>query len=261
MNTTLYYFSGTGNSLMIARNLADTLGDCQLVPIAQAMQEEHPVVTIERVGFVFPLYYVGLPKLVHDFISKLDISPTTYSFTVITRGVPMMGGAIGQVKALLRQKSVTLHAGFYINMPSNYILWSDAPAQTKQQNLFAQADKKVQQIAGVIRGELHQYDIEPFGFIRPLRNDPYRKQAYERDKHFVVESQCNSCGICAKVCPVDNITMTAGKPHWRHQCQECLTCLQFCPKHAIQYGQKTVNKTRYHHPAVTVKEIMAQKIQ
>lgn len=35
MKSTIYYFSGTGNSLIIARNLNKKLGDSELVPIAK----------------------------------------------------------------------------------------------------------------------------------------------------------------------------------------------------------------------------------
>lgn len=257
--TTIYYFSGTGNSLMITKDLAAKIGDCDLVPIAQVWQQERPVAKTDRIGFVFPLYYVGLPRLVHDFITKLEVSQNAYVFMVVTRGVPLMGGAIRQVKGFLRRKATALHAGFYVNMPSNYILWGGAPSETKQQKLFRQARDKVADIAAIIRRKETQFDIEPFGFLRPLRNTPYLKQAHERDNHFVIEEQCTACGICTKVCPVNNITLAAGKPQWHHACQECLTCLQFCPQKAIQYGTKTTNKTRYHHPDITVRDIIAQR--
>ncbi|MEN4018745.1 MAG: hypothetical protein PQ975_05825 [Methanobacterium sp.] len=42
------------------------------------------------------------------------------------------------------------------------------------------------------------------------------------------------CGMCVKLCPVDNIRMEKGKyPENLMHCQYCLRCTSFCPKQAI----------------------------
>lgn len=80
------------------------------------------------------------------------------------------------------------------------------------------------------------------------------------DKDFWVDEKCNGCGICTKTCPVDNIVMTTDKPTWLHHCEQCLACIQWCPKEAIQYGKKTPKYERYHHPEVTLKDIVGTKM-
>ena len=255
MNTTIYYFSGTGNSLYIAKELAQKLGSTQLISIPHAMRRGE-LTTMERVGFVFPLYYVGLSKIVLDFVNELNISRTTYTFTVITRGVNGMGGAIHHLKDLLRQKSGKLDAGFYVNMPQNYVPWLNVPNETKQQRLFQKAEPKIKKIVTVIENGQTHYEIEPFFFMRPLRNPPYLKAANHKDRNFTVGETCNGCGICQKVCPVQNIALQEGKPQWRHQCQECLACLHFCPQKTIQFGQNTACKDRYHHPQITINDMI-----
>jgi len=76
------------------------------------------------------------------------------------------------------------------------------------------------------------------------------------DKKFFADGRCDSCGICAKVCPVDNIKMLKGKPSWNHKCQQCMACLHWCPKEAIQYGKMTRGRRRYHHPLIKLNEII-----
>ena len=256
MNTIIYYFSGTGNSLHTARELADRLGGTELVSIPQAMRQGNFRVTAKRIGLVFPLYYVGLPKVVLDFITKADFSQTAYSFAVITRGVNLVGGAIHHLKDLLRQKSGKLDAGFYINMPQNYVPWLNVPKETKQQRLFQKAEQKLGYIASTIENIRSHYEIEPFFFMRAPRNTPYLKTANQKDRQFSIGESCNGCGICQKVCPVQNITLQDGTPQWRHQCQECLACLHFCPQKTLQFGKNTVKKDRYHHPNITAKDMM-----
>jgi flavoprotein len=78
------------------------------------------------------------------------------------------------------------------------------------------------------------------------------------DKNFWIDNKCNHCGICLKVCPVSNIEMKNEKPAWLHQCEQCFACLQWCPQEAIQHGKKTPKYPRYHHPEVTLKDMLDQ---
>jgi len=260
MKTQLYYFSGTGNSLAVAKTLANQLGECELVPITQVWQQNRIVTNAERVGIIFPLYYLGLPKLVLEFVQKADFSASTYTFAVMTRGVAYVGGAIHHIKQLLAAKQQTLHAGWYVNMLSNYIPWFDLPVEETQQVVLRKATAQVEAIAAQIQKQAHVYEREPLFWLRPIRNNPYLKAANQKDRAFRVESNCNSCGICQKVCPVGNIALAAGQlPEWQHRCQECLACIHNCPQQAIQIGNKTGSKRRYRHPDVSVKELMAQQ--
>ena len=76
------------------------------------------------------------------------------------------------------------------------------------------------------------------------------------DRFFSVEETCTSCGICVRVCPADNIEFREGKPQWQHRCEQCLACLQWCPEEAIQFGKGTAGGKHYHHPQITLKDIL-----
>ena len=61
----IFYFSGTGNSQWVAKQLASQLGDT-LIPMAdeEALNEVYACAKGERVGFVFPVYAWSPPKVV-----------------------------------------------------------------------------------------------------------------------------------------------------------------------------------------------------
>ncbi len=48
------------------------------------------------------------------------------------------------------------------------------------------------------------------------------------------KEKCSKCGICFKLCPIENIRMDEGEyPENLMHCQYCLRCASFCPKQAI----------------------------
>ena len=60
------------------------------------------------------------------------------------------------------------------------------------------------------------------------------------------EEKCNGCGLCATLCPLNNIEIVDGKPEWGKNCTHCMACINHCPKKAIEYGEKSKGKPRYH---------------
>ncbi|MFX0106244.1 MAG: EFR1 family ferrodoxin [Candidatus Hodarchaeota archaeon] len=260
--TIIYYFTGTGNSLKIAKDLAKKLEDCEIIPIAKVWQMENPESTTKKVGFIFPLYWSGLPKIVHDFINKINLSNSNYIFTVITSTGDINEQPLQQLEKILKKKAKTLSAGFYVNMPNNYIIGFDIDSEDRQKELFEKAIKQVNSISEIVKNEeeninqdIFQKDVSRSEGI----NKNFREKVNDSDKSFYIDDSCNNCGICEKVCPVSNIMLIDGIPQWQHRCQQCLACINFCPEKSIQFGTETLKTQRYHHPQISLKEIMNQK--
>ena len=64
----------------------------------------------------------------------------------------------------------------------------------------------------------------------------YNKHLITDKKFWVDEQACIKCGLCQKLCPVDDIKGTP--PVWLHneRCTNCLACYHHCPAHAIHWG-------------------------
>jgi ferredoxin len=260
MKTTIYYFTGTGNSLMAAKRIAEKLGDCELVPIASVWKQDNIKPQTENVGFVSPMYFGSLPLIVRDFVKKVELKDTDYRFAVITRG-SAPARALHDLDKLLKEKSKKLDAGFYVNSVDNYLPYFNIPSEEKQKEKLEKVAAKLEEVGDKIAEKKH--DVERSNLIsRGLTyfiHSHWKKRAHSKDKNFVVENSCTSCKLCVKICPVDNIKMRGEKPIWQHHCQQCLACIHFCPVEAIQYGKKTKESGRYHHPDVTAEDIIAQK--
>ena len=79
----IFYFSGTGNSLAIARKIAEAIND-QLMPLNDAVRTD--LTNEQRIGLVFPTYDFNMPPAVRNMIPRLKISPKAYVFAITTCG-------------------------------------------------------------------------------------------------------------------------------------------------------------------------------
>ncbi|MFX0032138.1 MAG: EFR1 family ferrodoxin [Candidatus Hodarchaeota archaeon] len=262
MKTTIYFFTGTGNSLRVAKLLAESLGDCELVAIAKVWKVEKIESTSENVGFVFPLYYFGLPKIVYDFLHKLITDESSYFFSVITSAEDLNDFPFQQINNILKMKGKELKVGSIINMPNNYIIGYDVTPEVRQSKLFEIMVEKIRLISEVIKSggkNITEEILEREAERHERINREFREGVNKMDELFYATDSCNNCGICVKVCPVNNIKLKNGIPEWQHNCQLCLACLHFCPETAIQYGKDTLKVGRYHHPEILLKDITNQR--
>jgi MinD superfamily P-loop ATPase len=77
------------------------------------------------------------------------------------------------------------------------------------------------------------------------------------DKKFALNDSCNGCGICERICPVENIRIQGGKPVWLHSCEQCAACFSWCPSEAIT-GTNLASRTRYRNSVITLDQMLYQ---
>jgi ferredoxin len=215
-------------------------------------------VKADAVGLVFPVHMWGVPGPVLRFLEKLEKDPNTYYFAAgVNAG--QVSRTLVQLSKVMRASGVTLSAGFDIVLPSNYIPWGGPGPKERLEELYKTAAEKIKYSAGIIKKKETGH-IEKGPLWQRIIFTALYKMTFnmipKMDRDFWVDEKCNDCGICAKVCPAENILIDSGKPSWLHHCEQCLACIQWCPQEAIQYGKKTPAYERYHHPDVKIKDMM-----
>lgn len=245
----IFYFTGTGNSLQIAQDLCEKIGNCSIEKVAEYNGEK---IEAERICIVFPVYNWGIPLIIGDFLNKLNIDEQAAVYAVANFG-GFPGKALDMVEEILNKKGRKLSGGFLIRMPGNYIIGYGAYKEDAQKKMFKKESIKTDYIAETIINKKVLPVEKSFSLISKLFTNYFYKevsQFHEKDKNFYVNDSCTGCGLCEKRCPVNNIVLKNGKPEWNHNCELCLSCLQSCPKKAINYGGKTEKRKRYLNPNV-----------
>ena len=250
MRKTIYYFSATGNSLQAALDIADGIGDAQVVSITKAGMNAR--CDSDVIGFVFPTFCWGLPNMVRDFIASGYFNKDAYFFTVVTCG-STPGGSAYDVDCLLRENGAKLSYGAKVKMVSNYIPMYDINTAT-QDEVLTKASQTLSGIIDDLKERKSHVHKKGFWLVRVM-HDKIMSAYKGIDKDYVVGETCDGCGICASVCPAKNIDMSYGKPSFRHNCEHCIACIHWCPKQAINYGSKTQSRKRYHHPKVKAEQL------
>jgi len=250
MKTSIYWFSGTGNSLWIAKQLAAHL-QADLVPIATTATEKPVTAQGDAVGIIFPVYMFGTPLIVNRFAARLRPAPGAYIFAVATYGgIP--GAALEILDSTLRSNGTGLAGAFGIRMPGNYTPLYGAMSANRQEKMFMAAKKQTEAIAeSVSRRETAHFGGVGHRLALPFFRALYRAGSPRvpgMDSGFLSTSRCNGCGICEKVCSQRNIRMENMRPAWLHHCEQCMACLQWCPEEAIELGKATVGRKRYRCP-------------
>jgi ferredoxin len=167
-----------------------------------------------------------------------------------------------QLKRILAGRGLSLSSGFQIVMPSNYIPWGGPGLKEEQLRRFERAREKLSRIAGHIQ-EQTVMPVEKGPLWQRILFTAIYRMSFAKvpamDRPFWSDEKCNRCGVCEKVCPAGNVTLAEGKPVWNHRCDQCFACLQWCPQEAIQYGKKTPAYERYHHPEVSLKDVLKSR--
>lgn len=233
MNTKIFVFSGTGNSLMIAREVARDLGNT------------------EKIGIIFPIYCYGIPNMVKEFVRKLKgLKEKKYIFALTTfKAQP--GNALGQLDDELKRYNLKISFGTNIMMPGNNIIYYELEDKKIQQYKIQLWNERRDKIITTIKNNEIK-EIKRFGFFQSVIGGRiiYKimsRRFYKLDHNFYINHKCIGCGKCSKICPAENITLNRGEPIWNNSCELCTACLNLCPMDAIEYGENTIGRKRYRH--------------
>ncbi len=232
----ILYFTATGNSLYIARQLADE--NTELLSIPQMVKQNRYDFEADEVGIIYPIYGHMPPNMVRNFIKQARIK-ADYKFAVLTYG--MLDFNAAELWNGISQKAGTKFD--YINtlvMVDNWLPNFDMNKQMK-------IDKHIPEQVEKIKADLLKQRkwIKPAtaedrrnhdGFMSFSRLDPEVGFLKRSERYFQVTDACIGCAICTEVCPRGNYELTSTGVKAEGDCDFCFACIHNCPQKAIQFA-------------------------
>ncbi|MFP4013697.1 MAG: EFR1 family ferrodoxin [Chitinispirillaceae bacterium] len=254
----IFYFSGTGNGIHIAKQLKNELGGT-IHGMPSYKNQSRVSVSADTVGLVFPVFFMDVPAFVKDFIDKLDILPSSFLFAVIHCG-QTAGAVLQLLKKQLQSRELTLNAAHLLYLPDNSIFFYTKP--DKVGPMLQKGEERLSEIiASLKKREQTVLPHRSANTLLPRLSEWFFGRVLGEEKKGVDKDKCTGCGLCARVCPVDCISCENGFPVWDGSCVKCFACIHWCPTRAIRFGSLRVNdKTAYRHPQCLASDMEAQKI-
>lgn len=241
----IFYFSGTGNSQLTAKQIAETTGD-EMISINRCLKKgEKKTFRSERsLVFVTPTYAWRIPKVVERWIHETSFEGNSNAYFVLTCG-GSCGNAAAYARKLCAKKGMRFYGLAQVIMPENYVAMFIVPDEPESHAIREKAKPYIAELAARIQNG------EPFpktrmSFRSRLLSGPVNLLYYPfvvHDKGFTVSDDCVSCGKCAQRCILNNIDMINKKPVWKGNCTHCMACIGGCPTEAIEYQSKWGNSS------------------
>ena len=261
MRTEIIYFSGTGNTLLLAQDLNQALNtgsdSSTLAAIADVARDEPVTSSADRVLLAFPVYFVDFPEPVRAFLSRLAVSPGTKVYTLGNCGANDWG-VLASARRQLAAKDLELAGHFRFVMPDNSIVFPTEKGV--QDELVATAKAGIGEVARIILAGESRFDDGSAPFARvvtPVMRWVCRSALGFTDMK-VDAQKCTGCGVCVSVCPMNVISKEGQKPEWtdRKNCATCFACIHYCPSKAVRFRkQKPGDDYQYRNPHIPLSEM------
>lgn len=231
----ILYFTGTGNCLYIARQLAGK--HAELLSIPQLMKQGRYEFEADEIGIVYPIYGHMPPYMVRQFIRKAKLQ-AEYKFAVLTYGAR-------KCDAVEIWDDISRKAGNvfdYINTIVMVDNWLPNFDMNEQILIDKHIPENLQEITADLaeRKRWHEPVTEEErqmhrGFMQWTKLDPEVGFLMKSEKCFSVTDACIGCGACVSVCPRGNYELTSAGVKMSGDCEYCFACIQNCPQKAIQF--------------------------
>ena len=246
----ILYFSGTGNSKYVAKRLSEITNE-NILSINEHIKNNRIYFAAEneRLIFVTPTYAWRIPRVVESWIKGIQQNGRHKAYFIMTCGGEI-GNAERYLELLCRAAGMDFFGCAEVVMPENYIAMFSAPTQEEALQIIEKSEVVIDSAAAAIHCSKR---LEPsaVSFTGKVYSGVVNRLFYPlfvHAKKFYAKDTCIGCGICEKLCPLNNISLKDGRPIWQDNCTHCMACICHCPVSAIEYGKKSLNQPRYTCP-------------
>lgn len=261
MKGIIYYFSGTGNNYMLAKDLAALLPSTEIRPMRFLPEDKERLPLYDIVGFCAPSYYSHVPAAVKTYLEGARFAREQIIFTVIGCG-SSRGRSTEELRERIEAAGGVVKNEYLVVSPGNFILSYGAFPKIYERTVLRSSKRKTIRIAREVIDKENSRHLKKAPLFFESQEPAVQKilETFpRRATEYSVSDRCVGCGICAGVCPVGNIRIADNRPVFDTNCQQCMACIQWCPNRAIDYRNIAASRKRYRHPDLSVQELIGKQ--
>ena len=233
--TTVFYFSGTGNTRYIAELFA-RMTQAECCSIEEKTNFPALVAQSDMICLCYPIYGSRPPRIMREFAAKLRHELREKKLVILCTQFLFSGDGARSLLDLLDPMQEVVYAEHFI-MPNNISNFPPLPvAGSRAQARYGRnAEKKMRRICDNIKGGLikkrgFHIGSRLLGLIQAVHLPRMERRAMGDVR---INESCTRCGLCASVCPMENLTMTSEGVEQKGDCTLCFRCVNRCPERAM----------------------------
>lgn len=222
--TNLVYFSAAGTTRSVATTFAKELQgeiaeyDLLLNPQRQAVEFGAG----ETAVFAMPVYSGRIPTLCSEFLKQFR-GQNTPAVAIVVYGNREYEDALLELCDTLRANGfVPIAAAAFVAQHCIFPAVATGRPDTQDQ-------EEIRAFAAQCRALLASYTGSEALVVKG--NFPYREYSASSMKP-TGDDNCNACGICVEICPVQAIPPDAPRQTEESRCITCTACIWACPQRA-----------------------------
>lgn len=256
MNIKILYFSGTGNTELIAKKIAENLKpnnwNVELISIENKEAIESLDFSNSIVGFGFPVYKLTYPENFNPLIKMLNTKADNTPYFLFSSYTRFNGSSLKDFQRKLDNKKFMLLCTEKFKSPSCGISarldindYEYKSVMFFEDNIQNKIDNFAAAITQTTPKKLFLWPQNP---LKKLIHKIVSNIELTKYPELQIDyTKCRACGLCAKKCPDSNYTLseTAVQVIDNKNCLHCLRCMHHCPANAISFGKLTKGENRY----------------
>lgn len=249
MNGLILYFSGVGNTKLIAQAFKDEFKkkNCNIDMYSIEENIVFKSLTYDFLVLAFPKYFEYIPKNCLDYIKdNLCNSEKEIKTMLILTGKEDSNIYFYDLDNILKDKNLKVTLYKTIIMPDSYTL-SRSYKNLNEGEIKYTINKSLEEVKELT---LKFFNEENFkdefpkykSIIYKKFNKFKTKDLYKNSYKFSISDECDKCNLCVENCPSKNIENIANTIMFRDNCIMCCRCVNICPKNAILFKNKKNNQ-------------------
>ena len=243
------YFSATGNTEYIAKLFSSNM-NATCLSIETDVDFVSEINLHDTIAFCYPIYGSRVPRIMREFVEKHMGNLLGKKLIILVTQMMFSGDGARVFTDMFVQDTIQVIYAEHFNMPNNIC---NTPmlkhaSKRKMEKCKYQAAKKMARICQDIKqGIIRKRGFSKFSmWIGNVQGKTWQgdsKQPHlntnsmeQKAKSAVkIHDDCNSCGLCVKICPMKNLLMQEQNNtiHQLNNCTLCYRCVNCCPHKAI----------------------------